>query len=85
MKLLRDTYGCDLAASLLQLVLQLLLLKENIATLFEITSYSSFLRGPGGRFTKNLKITIHTWDLFILLEKHHQCHCMLTNYSYDYI
>ena len=30
----------------------------------------------GGRFTKNLKITIHTWDIFIILEKHHQCHCI---------
>ena len=40
-----------------------------------------------GPFHKNLnnKITIHTWDIFILLEKHHQCHCMPTNYSYDYI
>ena len=27
---------------------------------------------PGGRFTKNLKITTHTKDIFILLEKHHQ-------------
>ena len=38
-----------------------------------------------GPFHKNLKITIHTWDIFILLEKHHQCHCMQTNYSYDYV
>ena len=41
------------------------------------------LQYPGGRFTKNLKITIHTWDIFILLEKHHKCHCMPTNYRYD--
>ena len=27
-----------------------------------------------GPFTKNLKITIHTWDIPILLEKHHQWH-----------
>ena len=40
---------------------------------------------PGGRFTKNLKITIHPWDIFTLLEKHHWCHCKSTNYSYDYI
>ena len=25
----------------------------------------------GGRFTKNLKITIHVRDIFILFEKHH--------------
>ena len=34
---------------------------------------------PGGSLTKNLKIMIHTWDIFILFVKHHQCHCMPTN------
>ena len=46
---------------------------------------ASELHYLGAVSQKNLKITIHTWDIFILLEKHHQCHCKPTNYSYDYI
>ena len=39
---------------------------------------------PGSRFTKNLKIIIHTWDI-ILLEKHHKYPCMPTNLGYNFI
>ena len=42
------------------------------------------IKNTGGRFTRNLKITIHTEDIFILLEKHHQRHCKPTNNSYHY-
>ena len=46
-------------------------------------SLYSLIKRTGGRFTKSLKITIHTWDIFIPLGKHHRCHCMPTNYSYN--
>ena len=51
--------------------------------IFSTVEYLQY--GPAGRFTKNLKIAIHTWNIFILLEKHHQCHCKPTNYRYDYV